>query len=85
MTFDPDFGKTGFARDMLRLRRRLSYRPLTQEEFAQRFGLTSAMVRDQEQGRFKPSRPLRVLLAAIELEPELMAKAAKIADARWPD
>lgn len=83
MPFDPDFGKTGFARDLFRLRfRQLK---LSQAPFAKRFGLTLGAVRDQEQARFAPSRTMRVLVAAIELDPAFMAKAARVAAERWPD
>lgn len=57
----------------------------SQAAFAKRFGLTFGMVKDQEQGRCKPSRSLKVLVAAIELDPALVARAAKLAAERWPD
>ncbi len=83
MTFDPDFGKVGFARDLFRLRfRRLR---IDQPTFAERYGLTFGAVKDQEQARHKPSRAMRVLVAAIELDPALMERAAKIAKERWPE
>lgn len=86
VTFDPNQGRTGFGLDIFKLRRQLGRGSfLSQKAFADRFGLTLGMVKDQEQSRCKPSRPLKVLLAAIELEPELMAKAARVAAARWPD
>jgi DNA-binding transcriptional regulator YiaG len=80
MTFDPDFGKTGFQLDLFRLRfRRLR---LSQRAFAERFGLTFSMVRDQEQGRVKASRVFQVMVAAIELDPGLIERAAKLAKER---
>ncbi len=83
MVFDPDFGKTGFARDLFRLRfRRLR---IEQPAFAARFGLTFGMVKDQEQARAKPSKAFKVLVAAIELDPDLMERAARIAEERWPE
>ncbi|KQM98741.1 hypothetical protein ASE78_05810 [Sphingomonas sp. Leaf25] len=83
MAFDPDFGKVGFARDLFRLRfRRLR---IDQPTFAERFGLSFGSVKDQEQARHKPSKAMRVLVAAIDLDPEFMAKAAKVAAERWPD
>ena len=83
MTFDPDFGKVGFARDLFRLRfRQLG---LDQETFADRFGLSYGMVRDQEQARHSPSKALKVLVAAIEMDPLFMAKAAQAAEDRWPE
>lgn len=83
MAFDPDFGKVGFARDLFRLRfRRLR---IEQPAFAARFGLTFGMVKDQEQARAKPSKAFKVLVAAIELDPGLIERAARIAEERWPD
>ncbi len=83
MPFDPDFGKVGFARDLFRLRfRRLR---IDQPTFAARFGLAFGTVKDQEQARHKPSKAMRVLVAAIELDPKLMERAAKAAAERWPD
>lgn len=83
MTFDPDFGKKGFARDLFRLRfRRLR---IEQPAFAKRFGLTFGMIKDQEQSRAKPSKAFRVLVAAIELDPASIERAARIAEERWPD
>jgi DNA-binding transcriptional regulator YiaG len=80
MTFDPDFGKTGFQLDLFRLRfRRLR---LSQRAFAERFGLTFSMVRDQEQRRVKASRVFQVMVAAIELDPALIERAAKLAKER---
>lgn len=80
-------GKEGFGRDVYRLRARLSskWRPLSQGAFAERFGLTLGLVKDAEQNRCKPSRALRVLIAAIDMEPEFMAKAAEVAAVRWPE
>jgi hypothetical protein len=83
MAFDPDFGKQGFARDLFRLRfRRLR---IDQPSFAKRFGLTFGMVKDQEQARAKPSKAFAVLVAAIELDPALIERAARIAEDRWPE
>lgn len=83
MAFDPDFGKQGFARDLFRLRfRRLR---IEQPAFAKRFGLTFGMIKDQEQARARPSKAFKVLVAAIELDPALIERAARIAEDRWPD
>lgn len=74
--FDPDFGKSGFARHLFRLRfRELK---LTQRAFAERFGLSYSVVRDAEQGA-KPSRALRLIVAAIARDPAGMAAAARLA------
>lgn len=83
MSFDEGFGKTGFARRLLLLRfRRLK---LNQSDFAERFGLTFGAVKDAEQARHRPSRAMRVLVAAIDLNPELMVEAARIARAQEAD
>jgi len=57
MPFDPDFGKSGFARHLFRLRFRDL--KLSQRAFADRFGLSYSVVRDAEQG----AKPTRALLA----------------------
>lgn len=77
--FDPDFGKTGFARHLFRLRfRRLK---LSQREFSHRFGLSYSVVRDAEQGA-RPTASLRLIVAAIARDPAFVAAAAS--DARRP-
>lgn len=74
-------GKQGFARDLFDLRKgRLK---ITRDRFAKRFGLTSGTVQNCEQGRHNPSAAMRVLVAAIELDPAFMATAAKVALERW--
>lgn len=83
MTFDPDFGKVGFARDLFRLRFRTL--KVDQKSFADRFGLTFGMIKDQEQGRSAPSRAFKVLLVAIEFDPALLERCADVARKRWPD
>lgn len=81
MEFDPAFGRKGFARDLFLLRfRRLR---LSQAQFAARFGLSVGAVKDQEQSRVAPSRAMKVLVAAIEMDPEFMARAAAEAASRW--
>jgi putative transcriptional regulator len=52
---------------------------LTQEEFALRFGLTVARVRDWEQKRSEPDAAARAYLKVIEKEPEAVKRA--LADA----
>lgn len=77
--FDPDFGKTGFARHLFRLRfRRLK---LSQREFSQRFALSYSVVRDAEQGA-RPTPSLKLIVAAIARDPAFMAATAN--DARRP-
>lgn len=84
--FEPDNGRTGFARDVFRVRRSIGRWPgLTQKQFAERYGITVGMLKDVEQGRVEPSRALKVLVAAVDLNPTLMAKAAIAAAERWPE
>jgi len=71
-------GRNGFGRRLFLLR--FNKLKLSQEHFAERFGLTLGAVKDQEQGRHAPSRAMRVLVAAIELDPRLMERAARLAD-----
>lgn len=70
-----------FARDLTALR--FDRLRLTQVEFAHRFGLAPGGVRNAEQARFSPHSALLVLVAAIELDPALIAKAAQMARERW--
>ena len=76
MTFDPDFGKSGFARHLFRLRFRQI--ELSQRKFAERFGLSYSVVRDAEQGA-RPTPSLRLIVAAIARDPAFMEAAAKCA------
>lgn len=74
-------GKHGFGRDLFMLRfRRLR---ISQARFAKRFGLTCGTVQNCEQERHEPSAAMRVLIAAIDLDPAFMAQAAKSARERW--
>lgn len=50
-------------------------RGLTQQAFADKFGFTVGAVRDWEQGRKRPDRAARVLLAIIQSAPEVVADA----------
>jgi DNA-binding XRE family transcriptional regulator len=74
--FDPDFGKTGFARHLFRLRFR--HLKLSQRAFAERFGLSYSVVRDAEQGA-RPTPSLRLIVAAIADDPERMEVIARLA------
>ncbi|KPL55243.1 hypothetical protein ABB55_25905 [Prosthecomicrobium hirschii] len=56
----------------IRLRLRMS-----QAAFAAEFGLSSATVRDWEQGRRKPDGPARTLLRVIASEPDAVRRAAR--------
>lgn len=74
-------GGQKFGRYLLDLRKgRLK---ITRDRFAKKFGLTLGTVQNCEQERHEPSPAMRVLIAAIELDPEFMARAAKAARQRW--
>ncbi len=60
--------------DVSTIRRRLQ---LSQAGFALKFGLSVATVRDWEQGRRKPDRTARTLLAVIDKKPEAVIAALK--------
>jgi putative transcriptional regulator len=48
---------------------------LSQSEFAEKFGLSVATLRDWEQGRRSPDNTARTLLAVIERRPEAVIAA----------
>jgi putative transcriptional regulator len=48
---------------------------LTQEEFAERFGLPLGTVRDWEQGAHRPDRAAQVLLTVIARDPDAVVRA----------
>jgi putative transcriptional regulator len=58
--------------DVKAVRKRLG---LTQAEFAQRYNLTLARVRDWEQGRSEPDSAVRAYLKVIEREPKAVERA----------
>jgi putative transcriptional regulator len=58
--------------DVGRIRRQLD---LSQDEFAARFGLSVATVREWEQDRRKPKGAARVLLTVIEKAPDAVMQA----------
>jgi putative transcriptional regulator len=60
-------------------RRRLG---MSQDRFAQSFGVSAATVRNWEQGRRRPEGPARVLLAVIDREPEAVKRALGVRPAR---
>lgn len=72
--FDPDFGKTGFARHLFRLRFRDL--KLTQKQFAARYGLGYPTIKALEQGTTQPTPAIRLIVAAIACDPEWMADVA---------
>ena len=58
--------------DVAAIRRRTG---LSQVQFAARFGLSAATVRDWEQRRRRPDRTARTLLLVIEKNPDAVAQA----------
>jgi putative transcriptional regulator len=48
---------------------------LTQEEFASTFGVSTATVKNWEQGRRTPNGAAKVLLNVIQIEPEAVKRA----------
>ncbi len=58
--------------DVRKIRQQLG---LSQDEFAARFGLSVATVREWEQNRRRPEGAARVLLTVIEKEPEAVTRA----------
>ena len=56
------------------LRRKLG---LSQSEFAAKFGFPPATLRNWEQGRTRPDRPARVLLAVLARHPEAVEDALR--------
>ena len=62
--------------DVAAIRKRLG---LSQQEFARRFGLSVAMVRDWEQKRRNPDRAARTLLLVIDRNPKAVELALSAA------
>ncbi|HSI00123.1 MAG TPA: helix-turn-helix domain-containing protein [Reyranella sp.] len=62
--------------DVREIRRRLG---MTRSEFAGRFGLDGRAVQDWEQGRRRPDRAARVLLAVIDHDSAVVERALKAA------
>jgi len=60
--------------DVRRVRQKLG---LSQSQFADRFGFTSATVRNWEQGRTQPDGPARILLAVIAHHPDAVDDALR--------
>jgi putative transcriptional regulator len=58
--------------DVAAIRKRLG---LSQDRFAQKFGLSPATVRDWEQGRRQPHAPARNFLRVIDYAPETVERA----------
>lgn len=62
--------------DVAAIRKRLG---LSQEAFAQKFGLSVATLRDWEQGRRQMDRTAQAFLRVIDRAPEVVEKALKAA------
>ena len=60
--------------DVRSLRQKLG---LSQSQFAARFGITPATVRNWEQGRTQPDGPARILLAVIAHHPDAVEDALR--------
>jgi len=67
--------------DVRQIRRQLK---LSQGDFAAKFGLSVATVREWEQSRRTPEGAARVLLTVIEKEPEAVIRALAAAARRRP-
>jgi putative transcriptional regulator len=65
------------ARRMISVRALRQRMKLTQEEFAERFGLPLGTVRDWEQGAHRPDRAAQVLLAVIATDPDAVVRALR--------
>jgi putative transcriptional regulator len=63
---------TATSVDVAEIRKRLG---LSQQKFAERFGLSAALVRDWEQKRRNPDRAAQILLAVIAQNPEAVVRA----------
>ncbi len=61
--------------DVAGIRKKLG---LSQGKFAAKYGLDTRAAQQWEQGRRQPERSARVLLRAIELNPELIEEAARL-------
>jgi putative transcriptional regulator len=62
--------------DVRKIRRRMK---LSQDEFATKFGLPVATVREWEQNRRRPEGAARVLLRVIDREPDAVSRALSVA------
>lgn len=67
--------------DIKAIRERLD---MTQQEFADLFGVNVHTLRNWEQGRRRPEGPARVLLAVVEQEPEAVLRALHGSDGERP-
>jgi len=82
---DPD-NRPATAKELRRSRRvpavkRLRWQlELTQEAFAERYGIPLATLRDWEQGRTEPDAAVKSYLKIIESEPKKVAKILEAAE-----
>jgi putative transcriptional regulator len=79
---DPDCppateGQLARARRVVNVRAIRRNMNLTQEEFAERFGLPLGTVRDWEQGAHRPDRAAQVLLTVIAKDPDAVVRALR--------
>ena len=51
---------------------------MSQQRFAERFGISTATLRNWEQGRRQPEGPARVLLTIIDREPKAVRRALRV-------
>ena len=51
---------------------------MSQQRFAERFGISTATLRNWEQGRRQPEGPARVLLTIIDREPKAVRRALHV-------
>ncbi len=51
---------------------------MSQQRFAERFGISTATLRNWEQGRRQPEGPARALLTIIDREPEAVRRALHV-------
>jgi putative transcriptional regulator len=65
------------ARRVVNVRALRDSMKLTQEEFAERFGLPLGTIRDWEQGAHLPDRAAQVLLTVIARDPDAVVRALK--------
>lgn len=74
---DFDVSVAGLERGLMGRRfRKLRHRlGLTQEQFAEAYGIPLASLRQYEMGRYMPPRAVRAYLKVIEAEPEAARKA----------
>jgi putative transcriptional regulator len=78
---DEEMERGLFGRDVRRLRQSLA---LSQKEFAERYAINLARLRDWEQGRFNPDSVTRAYIKLIAHDPEGARKVLEGSAARTP-